>query len=492
MSSPIFPDLIPVIPEILIAIFSMFLLILGVFLREKLAEPLIRYGSLITIFVAFIILIVLPEGEALTFGNSFINNEFCIYMKALVLISSAASILMAREFLHMHQMDRFEFYILILFAVLGMFMMISANDFIALYLGLELQSLSLYVLASFQRESTRSAEAGLKYFILGALASGLFLYGVTLIYGFTGNINFNFLYSFFGDPEFTVPIGVIVGLVLIIGALAFKISAAPFHMWAPDVYQGAPTPVTAFFSVAPKIAAIALIIRVMIVPFGNLGEQWQQIIIFISIASMVLGAFAAINQTNIKRLMAYSSIGHIGYALMGLAVAAGPITSYAKDGIQAMLVYITIYLFMSLGTFACILCMKRGDRMVEEISGLSGLSKNNPVMAGVLTVLMFSMAGIPPLAGFFGKLYIFQAAIQSGLVGLAVIGVLTSVVGAFYYLRIVKVIYFDDAEEKFDRPIAPELRGVLLVSGLFIVLFIFIPTPIISLAEVAALALFPG
>ena len=252
MSSPILPDLIPVIPEISIAIFSMFLLILGVFLREKLAVPLIRYGSLIAIFVAFIILIALPEGEALTFGNSFINNEFCIYMKALVLISSAASILMAREFLHMHQMDRFEFYILILFAVLGMFMMISANDFIALYLGLELQSLSLYVLASFQRESTRSAEAGLKYFILGALASGLFLYGVTLIYGFTGNINFNFLYSFFGEPEFTLPIGVIVGLVLIIGALAFKISAAPFHMWAPDVYQGAPTPVTAFFLLLPR------------------------------------------------------------------------------------------------------------------------------------------------------------------------------------------------------------------------------------------------
>ncbi len=492
MSSPNLPDLIPVIPEISIAIFSMFLLILGVFLREKLAEPIIRYGSLTSILVAFLILIVLPHGEALTFGNSFINNEFCIYMKALVLISSAASILMAREFLQMHQMDRFEFYILILFAVLGMFMMISANDFIALYLGLELQSLSLYVLASFQRESTRSAEAGLKYFILGALASGLFLYGVTLIYGFTGNINFNFLSSFFGDPEFTVPVGVIVGLVLIIGALAFKISAAPFHMWAPDVYQGAPTPVTAFFSVAPKIAAVALIIRVMTVPFGHLGEQWQQIIIFISIASMALGAFAAINQTNIKRLMAYSSIGHIGYGLIGLVVAAGPISSNSRDGIQAMLVYITIYLFMSLGTFACILCMKRGDRMVEEISGLSGLSKNNPVMAGVLTLLMFSMAGIPPLAGFFGKLYIFQAAIQSGLVGLAVIGVLTSVIGAFYYLRIIKVIYFDDAEEKFDRPIAPELRAVLLVSGLFIILFIFIPTPIISLAEVAALALFPG
>jgi len=228
------------------------------------------------------------------------------------------------------------------------------------------------------------------------------------------------------------------------------------------------------------------------VPFGHLGEQWQQIIIFISIASMVLGAFAAINQTNIKRLMAYSSIGHIGYGLIGLVVAAGPISSNSRDGIQAMLVYITIYLFMSLGTFACILCMKRGDRMVEEISGLSGLSKNNPVMAGVLTLLMFSMAGIPPLAGFFGKLYIFQAAIQSGLVGLAVIGVLTSVIGAFYYLRIIKVIYFDDAEEKFDRPIAPELRAVLLVSGLFIILFIFIPTPIISLAEVAALALFPG
>jgi NADH-quinone oxidoreductase subunit N len=384
-------------------------------------------------------------------------------------------------------MARFEFPVLMLFATVGMMAMVSANDLIALYMGLELQSLSLYVIAAFRRDNLRSSEAGLKYFVLGALSSGMLLYGSSMIYGFTGTTGFDGIAEVFmigAAAGESISIGLIVGLVFLCAGLAFKVSAVPFHMWTPDVYEGAPTPVTAFFATAPKIAAMALFIRVLIEPFGGLFDQWQQIVIFVSIASMVLGAFAAINQTNIKRLMAYSSIGHIGYALIGLA-------SGTQDGISGITVYLTIYIFMNLGTFACILCMRQKDVMVEEIEDLKGLSKTHPMMALALAIFMFSMAGIPPLAGFFGKLYIFLSAIEAGLYTLAVIGVLTSVVGAFYYLRIIKLMYFDEPVEAFDRPIGREMTAVLLITGVFTLLFFVVPGPVVDTATAAAATLFP-
>jgi NADH-quinone oxidoreductase subunit N len=364
-------------------------------------------------------------------------------------------------------------------------LMISANNLISLYLGLELQSLSLYVVAAFRRDSVISTEAGLKYFVLGALASGMLLYGSSLIYGFAGTTSFPALAAIVADQAGDPPLGLLFGLVFVAAALAFKVSAAPFHMWTPDVYQGAPTPVTAFFSVAPKIAAVALLVRVVIEPFGAIAGQWQQIVMAISVLSMLLGAFAAINQTNIKRLIAYSSIGHIGYALVGLAPGD-------ETGVRGVLVYMAIYLFMNVATFAVILCMRRDGRMVEEISDVAGLAKTRPLLAAALAISMFSMSGIPPLAGFFGKLYVFLAAVAAGFYVLAVIGVLSSVVAAFYYLRIVKVMYFDEAAAPFDRPIGAALGIVLAVSSLFTLLFFVFPAPLIEAAGVAASALFAG
>ena len=381
-------------------------------------------------------------------------------------------------------MKRFEYPVLMLFATVGMMMMVSANDLIALYLGLELQSLSLYVLAAFKRDTTRSSEAGLKYFVLGALSSGMLLYGCSMIYGFAGTTSFDGLVQVLGGDQ-TASVGLIVGIVFLIAGLAFKISAVPFHMWTPDVYEGAPTPITAFFAVAPKIAAISLFVRVMMDPFGGLVEEWRQIIIFVSILSMILGAFAAIAQTNIKRLMAYSSIGHMGYALVGLA-------SGSEAGIQGVILYMTIYLAMNVGTFACILAMRRKGEMVEEISDLAGLSKSNPMLAAALLVFMFSMAGIPPLAGFFGKLYIFLAAIEAQLYVLAIIGVVASVVGAFYYLRIVKIMYFDEAVEPFDQPMGSGLSGVVTVTSIVTLLFFFVLAPVLDSAASAAAALLAG
>jgi NADH-quinone oxidoreductase subunit N len=362
--------------------------------------------------------------------------------------------------------------------------MTSANDFLSLYMGLETQSLALNLIAAYQRDTVRSSEAGLKYFVLGALASGLFLYGASLVYGFTGATNFESLAQGF-DLGRPVPAGVVVGLVFIVCALAFKVSAAPFHMWTPDVYEGAPTPVTAFFSVAPKAAAVALFLRVMVSPFGDLLPQWQQVIVALSLASMLVGGFAAIAQTNVKRLMAYSSIGHVGYALVGLAVGN-------SEGVGAVLVYIGIYLLMNVGTFAVILSMRANGRSVEGINDLSGLSKTRPVMAAALAVMMFSMAGIPPFAGFFGKFFIFKAAVDAGLIPLAVVGVLTSVAAAFYYLRIVKIVYFDDAGDQFE-PIAPQARLVLGVTSVFVAIFFVFPLPqMVSGASRAAQSLFGG
>ena len=486
------PNIVPALPELLLALAIMAMLMFGVFQKtgdkgqDVKTSRMISLLSVITLILALLLVSALTGPRLLTFSNMFISDTFAVFTKILVLIGSALAIIISQGFLERHNMARFEYSILIVFAVLGMMMMISANDLIALYLGLEMQSLSLYVIAAFQRDDTRSTEAGLKYFVLGAVASGMLLYGSSLIYGFTGTTNFDQLHAVFqAGQEGAVNIGVIFGIVFILAGLAFKVSAVPFHMWTPDVYEGAPTPVTAFFSVAPKIAALALFIRVMVGPFGPLVAEWQQIIVFISVASMMLGAFAAINQRNIKRLMAYSSIGHVGYALIGLAVGN-------EAGIRGMLIYLAIYLFMNIGTFACILCMRRGDKMVEGIDDLAGLGKTHPMLALAFAVFMFSMAGIPPLAGFFGKLYIFLPAIEEGLYGLAVIGVLSSVVAAFYYLRIVQIIYFEDTDQVLDKPLSRDLGLVITVTGLLITFFFVYPAPVLAAAAAAAKALFAG
>jgi NADH-quinone oxidoreductase subunit N len=372
-----------------------------------------------------------------------------------------------------------------LFATVGMMMMVSANDLISLYIGLELQSLSLYVIAAFRRDTLRSTESGLKYFVLGALSSGMLLYGSSLVYGFAGTTNFNTLAEILqqaAQAGQAPSIGLIVGVVFVIAGLAFKVGGVPFHMWTPDVYEGAPTPVTAFFASAPKIAAMALFVRVLMGPFADLVDQWQQVVVAISLLSMVLGALAAISQTNIKRLMAYSSIGHVGYALIGLAAGT-------EAGVRGLAVYMAIYLFMNLGTFAVILCMRQKDRMVENIDDLRGLSRTHPLMALAMGIFMFSMAGIPPLAGFFSKLYVFLAAIEAGLYTLAVVGVLSSVVGAFYYLRIVKLMYFDEPAESFDQPFGREMSLIMGAAGAITLLFFVFPSPIVAGAEAAAASL---
>src|ERR1700686_429514 len=374
--------------------------------------------------------------------------------------------------------QRFEYAVLIVLSTLGMMMLISTADLIALYLGLELMSLPLYVVAASHRDSLRSTEAALKYFVLGALSSGMLLYGASLVYGFTGTV------TFVGIAKAANPgsIGLIMGLVFLFAGFCFKVSAVPVHMWAPDVYEGAPTPITAFFTAGPKVAAIAAFMRVSLIALPGVAVQWQQIIVFVSIASMALGAFAAIGQRNIKRLMAYSSIGHMGFALIGLAAATA-------DGIEGVLVYMAIYLAMTLGTFAVILSMRRDGQMVEGIGDLAGLARTNPTMAFFLAMLLFSLAGIPPLAGFFAKFYVFLAAIKAGLFVLAVVGVVTSVVGAYYYLTIVKIIYFDEPAKAF-APMAYELKIVLAVTGLFNLLFFVYPGPLIAAATAAAKSLF--
>ena len=439
--------------------------------------------AVITLGVALVMVLAAPVGRTVTFSGMFIVDEFARFMKVLVLIGSGLAIVMSLGYIRHQNIERFEYPVLIVLATLGMAMMISANDLIALYIGLELQSLALYVVAAFRRDSTRSSEAGLKYFVLGALASGMLLYGCSLIYGFAGTTSFEALAASFegaGQPS----TGLVVGLVFVIAGLAFKVSAVPFHMWTPDVYEGAPTPITAFFSVAPKIAAFALFLRVMVGPFAELLDQWQQVIMVIAVASMVLGAFAAIWQSNIKRLMAYSSIGHVGYALVGLAAGS-------EDGIKGALVYWVIYLAMNVGAFACILCMRREDGMVEQIDDLKGLSRTHPILALAMAIFMFSLAGIPPLAGFFAKFYVFVAAINEGLYALAVIGLIATVVAAFYYLRIIKVMYFDEPAEPFERPIGTEMTVVLGGAGIFTMFFFVYPAPLLTTAQAAAAALFP-
>ncbi|USG59628.1 NADH-quinone oxidoreductase subunit NuoN [Sneathiella marina] len=475
------PDFSIALAEIFLACAAMALLMIGAFRGNK-STTLVSWLAVISLIVAALMIQYEARETFVTFNGLYRDDAFGVFMKTLCLGASALAIIMSLDFNKREKLDRFEFPILIVIATLGMLVMISANDLMSLYLGIELMSLSLYVTAAFRRDSVRSTEAGLKYFVLGALSSGMLLYGASLIYGFTGTTNFDLLAQIFTTGEAHSEIGLLIGLVFLIAGLAFKVSAVPFHMWAPDVYEGVPTPVTAFFAAAPKVAAIALFLRVFITPFGELVDQWQQIIVFISIASMVLGAFAAINQKNIKRLMAYSSIGHIGYALVGLAAGT-------EEGVRGVLIYMTIYVIMNIGTFACILSMRQRDGMVEDISELAGLSKSRPWMAFFLLVFMFSLAGVPPLAGFFGKFYIFVAAINAGLVPLAVIGLVTSVIGAVYYLRIVKIMYFDDEAEGFE-PTSRTLSVIMTLSAIFVAFFVIFPGPLLDGAKAAAAVLF--
>ncbi|MCZ6720258.1 MAG: NADH-quinone oxidoreductase subunit NuoN [Proteobacteria bacterium] len=482
MERYVLSDLTPALPEIFLAGAVLVLLMFGVFAKRNTTRS-VTWLTVAALAAALGLVVEASPERTTTFYGMFVNDGFAGFMKMLVLIGAGATLVMSMSYVRREGMNRFEFPILILFATIGMLMMISANDLIALYVGLELQSLALYVIAAFQRDTVRSSEAGLKYFVLGALSSGMLLYGSSLIYGFTGTTNFDGLaqaLALGAGPS----IGILVGLVFVLAGLAFKVSAVPFHMWTPDVYEGAPTAVTAFFAAAPKIAATGLLLRVLLGPFHGLVGDWQQIVIAISILSMLLGSFAAIGQTNIKRLMAYSSISHIGFALVGLSAGTAV-------GVRGVIVYMTIYMAMTLGTFACILAMRQKGRMVEGIADLGGLAKSNPLMALALAIFMFSMAGIPPLAGFFGKLYVFLAVIEEGLYGLAVIGVLSSVVSAFYYVRIVKVMYFDAPAEPFDRPVGREISLVVAGSGLFTVFFVTFATPILAGAEAAARALFP-
>ncbi len=468
------------VPEMFLACGALALLMIGVFRREGAPTAPVSWIGVAMLVVAGVLVVVFapPMGSnELVFAKMFRVDFYRVFMKVLILGASAVGLIMAESWNEREGINRFEFPVLILLATLGMMMMVSANDLIALYIGLELQSLALYVVAAFRRDSVKSSEAGLKYFVLGALASGMLLYGASMIYGFTGTTNFTQLATVLGAGG-TPSAGIVVGLVFLMVGLAFKISAFPFHMWTPDVYEGAPTSVTAYFAAAPKMAAMALFISVLVGPFGKLVGQWQQILVLISLGSMILGAYAAITQTNIKRLLAYSSIGNIGYALIGLA-------SGTQDGFRGVLVYMAIYLAMTLGAFACILCLRRDGRAVEEIKDLAGISRTRPGLAILMALFMFSMAGIPPLAGFFGKLYVFLAAIEAGLYLLAILGVLTSVVAAFYYLRIIKTMYFEEPTEDIDLDTGRSLSVVQVVAGLAVVFFFLVPGPLIRLSEAA-------
>ena len=478
----VLPELTLILPELVLVCGGMALLMVGAFAGDR-SYHSVSWVSVLVILGAGVAASATTELRTTLFGDQFVVDAFGHFMKWLVFIGSALAIVMSFGYNRREQIGRPEYPILIVFATLGMSMMISANDLISLYVGLELQSLALYVIAAIRRDSARSSEAGLKYFVLGALSSGMLLYGCSMVYGFAGSTGFETLAGLFSRADAAPEIGVIVGLVFVVAGLAFKISAVPFHMWTPDVYQGAPTPVTAFFAIAPKIAAMALFVRVLVGPFFDLFQQWQQIVVFIAILSMVLGAFAAIWQTNIKRLLAYSSIGHVGFALVGLAAGS-------TDGVRGIAIYMAVYLVMTAGTFCCVLAMRQNGRMVEDLTDLAGLSRNAPLMALALAIFMFSMAGIPPLAGFFSKLYVFLAAVDAGLYTLAVIGVLTSVVAAFYYLRIVKIMYFDEPAEAFDKPMGRSLAAIVAVSSVLVVAFIAFQTPIVRAAEVAAAVLF--
>jgi NADH-quinone oxidoreductase subunit N len=469
--------LVPILPELVLAGGAMLLLMIGVYAGGN-ATPAINGFAVILLIIVAALIVLAPGGRTVVFGGSFVVDDFARFMKLLTLAGSGAAIVLSFDYTRVERLQKFEFPILILLSTVGMMMLVSANDLIALYLGLELMSLALYVVAASNRDSVRSTEAGLKYFVLGALSSGMLLYGASLIYGFTGTVTF----AGIAKAASQGGIGLVFGLVFLFAGFCFKISAVPFHMWTPDVYEGAPTPVTAFFASAPKVAAMAMFVRATIVAFPAITSQWQQIVVFVAIASMALGSFAAIGQKNIKRLLAYSSIGHMGFALVGLAAGTA-------EGVQGVLIYMAIYVAMTIGTFSVVLAMRRETGLVENIHDLAGLSRTHPMLAFMLAALMFSLAGIPPLAGFFAKFYVFLAAIQAGLYTLAIVGVVTSVVGAYYYLLIVKIMYFDEPATGFVR-VPPSLRLTLGISSVVTILFFVYPSPLLDAATVAAKSLF--
>jgi NADH-quinone oxidoreductase subunit N len=461
-----------VFPEIFLSFSIMFLLILGVF--KKNSSKLIQNLSLIVLLITSVITFneTLGIEETLLFNSSVIIDYLSSFMKIITLLAAFLVLVISSNYLKTFQIFKIEYPILILSSVLGMMVMISSNDLIVFYMGLELQSLALYVLATFNRDQLKSSEAGLKYFVLSALSSGLLLYGCSLIYGFTGSTNFNIIANQLNSDEYAITFGIVFILV----GLAFKISAVPFHMWAPDVYEGSPTSVTLFFTMVPKIAALAVFIRFLYVPFLNLIDQWQMILIFLSIASMIFGAIAAIGQTNLKRLIAYSSIGHVGYTLAGLATGS-------NDGIQNSVIYITIYIVMNLGLFSCLLMMKRNNKYFENIEDLSGLSKNHPLLSLSLLLILFSLAGIPPLAGFFAKFYIFKSVLEQSMYFLAIVGLLSTVVAAFYYLRIIKIMYFDKEKEKYDTDHSLWLKFSLIFSTTLILFYFIFPSQLIDVVS---------
>ncbi len=465
----------PVLPELVLAVGTLMLLLIGAFRGER-STTLVGALALVLLVVTGVLVATLPAGRLVTFGGSFIVDDYARFLKILALIASAVTLVMSADYLGQRRI--FEYVVLVLLSTIGMMVLISAGDLISLYLGLEMMSFALYVVAASNRDNLKSTESGLKYYVLGSLSSGMLLYGASLVYGFTGTVEFAGIAAAAREAG----IGLIFGLVFLLAGLCFKVSAVPFHMWTPDVYEGAPTPVTAFFASAPKVAAMAIFVRVVLTAFPDVTLQWQQIVVFVSIASMALGSVAAIGQRNIKRMLAYSSIGHMGFALVGLAAGTA-------EGAQGVVLYLSIYVAMTLGSFAVILAMKRKGLATEEISDFAGLSRTNPVLAFFFAMLMFSLAGIPPLAGFFAKFYVFLAAIKAGLFTLSVIGVVTSVVGAFYYLNIVKVMYFDQPVGAVD-PVRVELRTVLAVSGIFNILFFAYPGPLVSAATAAAKSLF--
>ena len=458
-----------VFPEIFLSLSIMFLLILGVFKKDS--SKLIQNTALITLLITAVITFneTLGIKQTFLFNDSVIIDYLSSFMKIITLLAAFLVLVISSNYLKTFKIFKIEYPILILSSVLGMMVMISSNDLIVFYMGLELQSLALYVLATFNRDQLKSSEAGLKYFVLSALSSGLLLYGCSLIYGFTGSTNFNLIADQLNIDQYAITFGIVFILV----GLAFKISAVPFHMWAPDVYEGSPTSVTLFFTMVPKVAALAVFIRFLYVPFLNLIDQWQMILIFLSIASMLFGAIAAIGQNNLKRLIAYSSISHIGYALAGL-------TTGSNEGIQSSVIYITIYIIMNLGLFSCLLMMKRNNEYYENIEDLSGLSKNHPLLSLSLLIILFSLAGIPPLAGFFAKFYIFKSVLEQSMYFLAIVGLLSTVVAAFYYLRIIKIMYFDKEKEKFDTDHNLWLKFSLTVSTLFILIYFVFPSQLIE------------
>jgi NADH-quinone oxidoreductase subunit N len=468
-------------PELFLAAVTALLLIYGV-VRGEASTAFVSVSTSLALLVTAVLLFM-PYREGTAFASLFIVDRLTTTMKALVLVGAAITVLMSRTYFEDVKAWRFEYPLLVALATLGMMLMISANDLMALYVGLELQSLALYVVAAFQRDSIRSTEAGVKYFVLGSVASGMLLFGASLIYGFCGGTAFVEISKALIDGR-GGEIGTVIGLVFVVAGLAFKVSAVPFHMWTPDVYEGAPTPVTALFAVAPKIAAMSLLVSVLMGPFKPLFAQWQQIIVVASVLSMALGAFAALRQQNIKRLMAYSSIGNVGYILLGLA-------SGSEKGIQSVVFYLAIYLVMTLGVFATILLMKRRGVMVEGVGDLAGLARSQPMMAFALLLFMFSLAGIPPLAGFWGKLYIFIAAVEAKLYVPAVLGVLASVVASYYYLRIVKVMYFDEPGEALDQPVFGVNRVVAFAAAVIVAVFSLAPQPLSLVAAAAAKGLFP-